>query len=145
MRCCALGGHWQQLARLRVVAHAFEPVLLHQALQRLGRAVQAQHRAQGALCQRLAHVLRVAHANVGGLPLHQRPVQFGHQRAQQVRVAELRVGQQGDVDVVRGHGERLAHQLASPNTPPRISTAITKCCCSTGGTWSFSSQLSSRV
>ena len=41
--------------------------------------------------------------------------------------------------------ERLAHQLASPNTPPRISTAITKCCCSTGGTWSFNSQLSSRV
>ena len=46
---------------------------------------------------------RLHNANVARAVLHQRPVQLGQQRAQQVGVAELGVGQQGDVDVVRGH------------------------------------------
>lgn len=43
-----VGGCGPQVGHLGVVAHAFEPVLGHQPLQRLRRAVQAQHRAQGA-------------------------------------------------------------------------------------------------
>ena len=66
--------------------------------------MQPQYAAQGALGQGRIHMLRKAGANVARAVLHQRPVQLGQQRAQQVGVAELGVGQQGDVDVVRGHG-----------------------------------------
>src|SRR5258705_7947996 len=109
----------------------FRSWLFHQAAQRGFTAMQAQDGAQSAWTQAVAGK---ADAYVRAAQLHERAVQLGDQRAQQVGVAELRVRQQRGVDVVRGHG----HQLASPKTPPRISTAITKACCSTGGTLSLS-------
>ncbi|MNR27195.1 hypothetical protein D3C85_1444550 [compost metagenome] len=127
-----------------MVGKAAQPAAGQQAIQRGGATVQAQGQAQGwpqALAA-LAFWRRVvageADADAGVLLCGQYAVQLGVQRVQQHRGGKVGIRQQADIEVV-------VHQPASPNTPPRIRVAITKCCCSGAGATSFSTQLSSRV
>ena len=133
-----MGGRWRNWGYAHVVTQAAQPIMRQKALERGFAGMQAKDVTDIA---RRHAVLRKADTQAVQTQLHQGAVQLVIECTHQRRNAGFRVGHDGDIDIVAGHGS----QFASPNTPPRINVATTKCCCSRLGTLSRRIQLSSRL